>query len=135
MSKKILVVDDMPSILNLLKLIIKKVLGYEVYTEESSIRAIERALAIQPDLMIIDLYIDTHMNGCDLVSEMRKHESLKNTPVVFYSGGFIDTDVTGYKRDTKCICVKKTTPMSEFIKIIRNLIEQKIDYPQNLCYI
>jgi two-component system response regulator VicR len=68
MNEKILVVDDEPSIVDLIKLELEFE-GYEVETAYDGNEAVEKALAIHPDLIILDIMLPKK-NGYDVCREL-----------------------------------------------------------------
>jgi DNA-binding NtrC family response regulator len=86
LMKKILIVDDEPSVLKSLERLLKS-LGYEVITANSGYDGMHK-LEADPEINValIDVNCDngTGMDGILLVSTMRKYRY--STPVVFMSG-------------------------------------------------
>lgn len=79
--KKILVVDDDPVIVNLLKLRLSTV-GYDVYTAEDGEEGLRSAIALQPDLIILDLVMPK-MDGSTVAAKLKEDASLSDVPVIF----------------------------------------------------
>ena len=63
---KILVIDDEPSIINLVSAYLKPE-GYEVYTAADGNAGLKAARAFKPDLIILDLMLPG-MDGIELLS-------------------------------------------------------------------
>lgn len=80
-NAKILIVDDEPDILNILAYNLKKE-GYEIETAENGIEAIEKANAMNPDLIVLDIMMPG-MDGVEVCQELRKNEAFKNTIIAF----------------------------------------------------
>lgn len=69
---KILVVDDDPSILNLIyKLLLKK--NYKVHTASSAEEATTKCSSTDFDLILIDIYLSGNINGLQLMSWLEEH--------------------------------------------------------------
>jgi CheY-like chemotaxis protein len=81
MPARILVVDDDPDILALLRLHLAAA-GYEVRTAADGIKAGYMVLAEPPDLIITDVRMPD-MDGFQLVSALRADTSLPYIPVIF----------------------------------------------------
>lgn len=78
---KILVVDDTPMIRNIIKDILMK-LGYSnIKDAENGIHALQRLKEEKFDLVFLDWNMPG-MQGIDVLREMRKSETYKNTPVI-----------------------------------------------------
>lgn len=67
---RILVVDDEPSILNLVSAYLKPE-GYEVYTAADGNAGLQAARAFRPDLIILDVMLPG-MDGVELLSRLRR---------------------------------------------------------------
>lgn len=68
MNEKILVVDDEVSIVDLIKMELEFE-GYQVFTAYDGLEAVEKALAIQPDLILLDIMLPKK-NGYDVCREL-----------------------------------------------------------------
>ncbi len=67
---KILVIDDEPSILNLVTAYLKPE-GYDVFTASDGISGLKAARAFKPDLVILDLMLPG-MDGMELLAQLRR---------------------------------------------------------------
>ena len=81
-KKRILVVDDEPSITRLLKLNLEQTGDYEVATESVSRAALAAAEQFQPDLMLLDVMMPG-MDGGSLATALQASPKLKGVPIVF----------------------------------------------------
>lgn len=80
MAKKILVIDDEPSIVQTLKLLLEMD-GYEVHMAFNGKSGYEKALEIVPDLIIIDFKMPI-MDGWQATKLMRQVPTLQNIPIL-----------------------------------------------------
>ncbi len=71
---KILVIDDEPSITNLVDAYLKKE-GYEVYTAADGNAGLKAARAFKPDLIILDVMLPG-MDGIELLSRLRRESDV-----------------------------------------------------------
>jgi two-component system alkaline phosphatase synthesis response regulator PhoP len=71
---KILVIDDEPSIINLVSAYLKAE-GYEVYTAVDGPAGLKAARAYQPDLIILDVMLPG-MDGLELLSRLRRESDV-----------------------------------------------------------
>lgn len=71
---KILVIDDEPSIVNLVSAYLKPE-GYEVYTAVDGPAGLKAARAFKPDLIILDLMLPG-MDGIELLSRLRRESDV-----------------------------------------------------------
>ncbi|MBL4709954.1 MAG: response regulator, partial [Flavobacteriales bacterium] len=80
-TKKILLVDDEPDILEIIGYSLNKE-GFKVVTAENGKKAIEVALKENPDLIILDVMMP-ELDGMETCIQMRNIPSLKNTLITF----------------------------------------------------
>jgi two-component system alkaline phosphatase synthesis response regulator PhoP len=71
---KILVIDDEPSIINVVKAYLKPE-GYEVYTAADGNAGLKSARAFKPDLIILDLMLPG-MDGIEMLSRLRRESDV-----------------------------------------------------------
>jgi two-component system alkaline phosphatase synthesis response regulator PhoP len=71
---KILVIDDEPSILNLVTAYLKPE-GYEIYTASDGISGLKAAKAFKPDLVVLDLMLPG-MDGVELLAQLRRESNV-----------------------------------------------------------
>ena len=70
----ILVIDDEPSIVNLVKAYLKPE-GYEVFTASDGISGLKAAHTYKPDLVVLDLMLPG-MDGIELLSQLRRDSNV-----------------------------------------------------------
>ena len=83
-SIPILVVDDHATIVRILKNLLKQIGFQEIDDAQDGGSALARMREKPYGLVIADWYMEP-MNGLDLVREMRKDETLKETPFIMVS--------------------------------------------------
>ena len=83
MTERILIVDDEPDLLNLLKVVLEKS-GYEVLTEKDGSKAVDSALREYPDLVLCDLILPV-MTGFDVCRILRANPQTGKTPIILMS--------------------------------------------------
>jgi len=71
---KILVIDDEPSIVNLVQAYLKPE-GYEVFTASDGFAGLKAAHAFKPDLIILDVMLPG-MDGLELLSKLRRESDV-----------------------------------------------------------
>ena len=80
-QEKILIADDEPDILEILKYNLVKE-GYEVSTAKDGDEAIAKAKQVQPDLVILDIMMP-RKNGVEVCEILRAQPQFKNTLILF----------------------------------------------------
>jgi two-component system alkaline phosphatase synthesis response regulator PhoP len=78
--KKILIVDDDPDLRDAIKMVLKN--NYEITEAGSRDEVFQVLNSIQPDLIILDVMMDTTSTGFELSRELRKDEQLKNVKIL-----------------------------------------------------
>ena len=82
--KRILIVDDEPHIVLLLRAYLERS-GYEVEEAFSGNEAIERMTENVYDLVLLDFFLPDRI-GVDICRNMRLHHKLKETPIIIVTG-------------------------------------------------
>lgn len=77
MSASVLVVDDEPRILDIIRLTLERA-GFDVFEAEDGYTALEKARQIIPDIVLLDLMLPD-MDGYEVLKEIR---SVSNVPVI-----------------------------------------------------
>jgi DNA-binding response OmpR family regulator len=81
-KKRILVVDDEPSITRLLKLNLEQTGGYVVRTENGADGALAAAQEFRPNLILLDVAMPG-MDGGELARRIQESPKLSSVPIVF----------------------------------------------------
>jgi CheY-like chemotaxis protein len=80
-DKRVLIVDDDPDIVESLKIVLESE-GYQVDTAASGKSCLERVEAAKPDLVILDVMMDSTTDGFHTSYELKKDPVYKEIPVV-----------------------------------------------------
>ncbi len=91
MTKKILVVDDEPSILTLLKMNLE-MNRYEVLTAENGNDAIQITQAQSPDLILLDLMLPD-IDGVSVCQRIRTESATRTIPIIMLTAKTDETDM------------------------------------------
>lgn len=81
--KKILLIDDEQDILEILSYNLEKA-GYEVHTAQNGNEGIEKAKAIIPDMILLDVMMP-EKDGIETCQDLRKLPELSKTLIIFLS--------------------------------------------------
>jgi DNA-binding response OmpR family regulator len=81
MAKKILIVDDEPHILELIKAVLE-VEKFEIITAVDGKEALKKLETIAPDLVLLDMMMPG-MSGREVCESIRKNKKTKNQKVIF----------------------------------------------------
>jgi CheY-like chemotaxis protein len=91
-KKRILIVDDEPSVTRLLKLNLEQAGGYEVATENVAKEALGVAERFRPHLILLDVMMPG-LDGGHLASALEAHPRLKHVPIVFLTAAVTREEV------------------------------------------
>ena len=94
--RKILVVDDEPSIVRPLMFILKKK-GYEVLTASNGEEGLNVARAEKPDLIFLDVMMPKK-NGYEVCQELKSDPNLQGTYVIILTARGVELDEEEKKR-------------------------------------
>ncbi len=78
---KILVVDDDPDFVDATKIVLEKN-DHEVIAASSGDTGYQRAEADQPDMVILDVMMDTVLDGLSVSQRMHDDPALRNIPII-----------------------------------------------------
>ncbi|HET6843723.1 MAG TPA: response regulator [Candidatus Angelobacter sp.] len=81
MQPKILLVDDSSTALLMAEMLLREYTKFDVVLARDGKEAVDRALAEQPSLVLMDV-IMPKMDGFTACREMRRHEKLRNIPII-----------------------------------------------------
>ena len=106
---QVLIVDDSPTEAHVLKGMLEKH-GFEVATAENGTEGIERAKALKPDLILMDVVMPG-LNGFQATRQLTKDPETSDIPVIIVTTKDQETDrVWGLRQGAKDFLTK---PISE----------------------
>ncbi|MFC1461181.1 response regulator [Verrucomicrobiota bacterium] len=94
---RILLVDDDPDIQVILRVALENVGEYTLEVCSSGQEALERAPALKPDLILLDVMMPG-MDGSDTLKALRKTPELEKTPVIFLTAKVQQQEIARYKK-------------------------------------
>jgi len=83
--QSVLVIDDDVDIANLFGMVLGLV-GYEFEVVYSTRDALSKLASSTPDLILLDLALDTELGGQDILHQLRSNPRLKNTQIIEITG-------------------------------------------------
>ena len=83
MAKRVLVVDDEPSILKIIATQLR-VSGYDVTVAMDGASALARVMESPPDLMILDVMLPK-MNGYEVCTSIKQNPQLRHIPIIMFT--------------------------------------------------
>ena len=83
--QRILLADDEPDILEISRIALESVGGFEVLVCSSGEKLLERLSEFQPDLVIVDVLMP-EMTGPEVFEEIRRRPDFDEVPVIYLTG-------------------------------------------------
>lgn len=81
MAKQILVVDDDPDLREATEIILNSA-GYDVATASSAADAMGKLRTLRPDLILLDVMMETDTEGFHMAYKLREDPRFKTTPII-----------------------------------------------------
>lgn len=94
--KKILLTEDEPDIQIIVRFALENVGGYTVELCGSGREAVEKVVAFQPDLIVLDVMMPG-MDGPTTLAALREIPEAKNIPVIFMTAKVQPQEIAEYK--------------------------------------
>lgn len=95
-TKRILVVDDEPSVTRNLKLNLESGGGYEVLGENLATNALSAARMFRPDLILLDVMMPG-MDGGEVAARLRVDPLLRDTRIIFLTALVSNEETDGHE--------------------------------------
>lgn len=89
MPKKILMVDDETDYTNITKIYMEDAGDYQVTIVNRGARGYDVAKQTSPDIILMDISMPD-MSGYDVARQIVADEELKNVPIIFFTGVYLD---------------------------------------------
>ncbi len=126
---KILLVDDEPDILEIVSYNLENQ-GYQVSTAENGVEAVKKAKKELPHLIILDVMMP-EMDGIEACEQIRKHQALQNTLIVFLTARGEDySQVAGFDAGADDYITKPIKPkvlVSKVKALLRRFKEEDVE--------
>ncbi len=117
--KKIVIIDDEEHFCILIKKNLERTGEYEVSTATDGETGIKLVKDIRPDLVLLDV-IMPGMDGGDVVAEIRRDQSIQDTPVVFLTAIVREAEDSPQASFTKGYAIlAKTVTVEELLACIK----------------
>lgn len=124
MKPKILVIDDSRDGRQFLNELLSS-RGYTVILAEDGNEGIRKIKTEHPSLVITDVLMPG-LDGFQLLKEIRRDRSLKDLPIIIYTGTYLDSEDEALARKIGVSrYLTKPCPSSEILKSVKNVLEAK----------
>ena len=124
--RKILVVDDVAENRAMLVDMLEQ-LGFEISVAANGVEGLEKAQALQPDLILIDVVMPV-MSGIEVVRHLRRIPGMEKLPVIAISASVSDSDETGCLDAGMNVFLAKPIEMELLLQHISALLSLDWEY-------
>ena len=114
---KVLVVDDEPDLTDIIQTFLEGA-RFLVTSENSSVKAIEKAKVLKPDLVLLDITMPV-MDGYQVCQELKKNSATADIPVVFLTGKDPSEDNKRSFKSGADLFIKKPFSCESLLEIVR----------------
>ena len=122
-QKKILVVDDEESIVELLRYNLKKE-GFKVIDALDGEKAFDLTRTANPDLIILDLMLPG-LHGYEILRLIKKNMQIAHIPVVILSAKALKEDITKGMQLGADVYITKPFSVAELIIMVKELLKNR----------
>ena len=85
---KVLVVDDEKLVVNIVRITLEQLDGFEVLSASSGKEGLELARSESPDIIILDIYMPPGIAGTEVCRKLRSDPSTAEIPILFLTGKY-----------------------------------------------
>ncbi|WP_342071685.1 response regulator transcription factor [Yoonia algicola] len=121
MGKRVLLIEDEPNIIEAISFILSRD-GWTVHTHEDGTSAMDKVLALPPDMIILDVMLPGR-SGFDILRDLRSNEVTKNMPVMMLTARGQEKDRELAMRLGASLFMTKPFSNAEVRNQVRNLME------------
>ncbi|MCI0394598.1 MAG: response regulator [Chloroflexi bacterium] len=127
-KQRILVIDDDPSLVKMIGLILHRA-GYEVAAAESGVEGLNKLTELKPDLVILDRMMPL-MDGLEVVRRIRANPATAQLPIMMLSAlGRVDDKVDGFQAGVDDYVAKPVEPKELMARTRALLIRSQYSRP------
>ena len=121
MGKRVLLIEDEPNIIEAISFILSRD-GWTVHTHEDGTSAMDKVLAMPPDMIILDVMLPGR-SGFDILRDLRGHDTTSQTPVMMLTARGQEKDRDLAMRLGANLFMTKPFSNAEVRDHVRNLME------------
>ena len=115
-TAKIQVVDDKPEITEIVETFLTEN-GFEVKTENTPNKAIEKARAFKPDVILLDIMMPG-VDGYDICQSLKNDPEFSNVPIIFLTGKDRSDDMGRSFKSGGDMFIKKPFSCERLLEIV-----------------
>ena len=115
-TAKILVVDDEPEITEIIDTYLSEN-GFKVMTENSPMKAVEKAKGFKPDVILLDIMMPG-VDGYDICQNLKQDPEFMSTPIIFLTGKDKSDDMGRSFKSGGDMFIKKPFSCERLLEIV-----------------
>lgn len=115
-TAKILVVDDEPEITEIVETFLTEN-GYQVLTENIPTKAVEKAKAFKPDVILLDIMMPG-VDGYDVCQTLKNDPEFSTVPIIFLTGRDRNDDMGRSFKSGGDMFIKKPFSCERLLEIV-----------------
>ena len=120
-KKKVMIVDDEESLVELVKVLLEKE-GFEVITAYSGKECLEKLKKVRPDLILLDLMMP-EMSGREVLEKIRENPETKDLKVAFLTVAHLsEIGKKVCERLNVCEYISKPFNNKDLVNKVKNLV-------------
>jgi len=118
---KILVADDEPEVVDLVRMMLEWQGGYRVLGAGDGVEALSRARADAPDLILLDVRMP-RKNGLDALNDLQADPALASVPVIMLSVVTTYPEVQSALRRGAVAYLPKPFELKEMVRLVERVL-------------
>lgn len=122
-DSRVLIVDDEPDMLVMLKIMFKKKLGCQVATADSGVIALDKIKVWRPDVVVSDIMMPD-LDGLELLNKIHEYDETIAT-IIMTGYGTINTAVKALKRGAYDF-LEKPFDQEHILRVVSNCLERSV---------
>ena len=122
MGKKILVVDDEPTILKMVETRLTTE-GYEVFAAHSGDEGLQQCKSLKPDAVILDIMMPG-MDGNEVAAHMQEDPDLKKIPIIFLTAVVKPQEIPKNRKIGGHYFLSKAFKITELLDILKKVLPE-----------
>jgi len=123
MGKKILIVDDEPTIVKMLESRLQAE-GYEVFTAHSGEEGLEQCKLAKPDAVILDIMMPD-MDGSVVAAHMQEDPNLSKIPIVFLTAVVKPQEIPKNRKIGGHYFLSKAFKITELLEVLKKILPEE----------
>ncbi|MGD1087246.1 MAG: response regulator [Verrucomicrobiota bacterium] len=128
MRRKILVVDDDPDQLEVVRWSLKKA-GFAIGTAANGVAALVKTRSVLPDLIVLDLMLP-ELNGFDICKALRKDPVTASIPIIMLTGMRSEfSRLAALESGVNCFLTKPYSP-DELVSKVEEMLKRSSTQPK-----